>query len=146
MQRKNFTNNLQCWRPLFMPFTRCMGEFRELVPLLLSIHTLNLQVFYFKITMGHNYEQVIWKENDFNPFTWFWRKVFGPPIFNKLFKFIKIVKIIVVKVLGFIENEQIFNTISFMNNKLILIKICVFKLVFLLCLIIFLITSNNGQN
>jgi hypothetical protein len=130
MQKRKFTNNLLCWRPHFMPFTKCMDEFGELVPLLLLIHTLNLQVSYFKMTMGHNYEQVLWKDF-FNPFTSLRCKVFGPPIFNnKLLEFIKIAKIIVVKVIGFIENEQTFSTISFMKNKLLLIQIIIFKLFF----------------
>jgi hypothetical protein len=75
-----------------------------------------------------------------------WCKVFGPPIFNnKLLKFITIAEIIVVKVLGFIENEQTFSTISFMKNKLLLIQISFLKLFFLVSLIIFLVTSNNGK-
>jgi len=62
-----------------------VGEFGELVPTLLLAHTLDLQVSYFKMTMGYNFEQVLWKENDFNPLNKLWCKVFGSPILNQKF-------------------------------------------------------------
>ncbi len=62
-----------------------VGEFGELVPTLLLAHTLDLQVFYFKMTMGYNSKQILWKENDFNTLTKLWCKVFGFPILNHKF-------------------------------------------------------------
>jgi hypothetical protein len=54
----------------------------------------------------HNFEIILQKENDLNPFTRLWCKVFSPSILNhKLLKYIKLAKIVIVEVLGFIEDE-----------------------------------------
>jgi hypothetical protein len=47
--------------------------------------------------MEHNFEQILWEENNFNPLTRLWHKVFKYLIFNhKLLEFIKIAEIIVI--------------------------------------------------
>jgi hypothetical protein len=85
-----------------------VGKFGELVPTLFLAHTLDLdlQVSYFKMMMGHNFEQILWEENNFNPFIKLWHKVFKYLIFNlKLSEFIKIANITAIQVLGFVEDE-----------------------------------------
>jgi hypothetical protein len=78
----------------------------KMVPNLLSNHTLDLQVFFFKMIMCHNFKHVLYEENDFNPLTKFWHRVFGFLIFNhKLLGFIKLAEIVIIQVLGSIEDE-----------------------------------------
>jgi hypothetical protein len=53
----------------------------------------------------HTFEVILQEENDLNPFTRLWCKVFSTSIFNhKLLKYIKLAKIVIVQVLGSIEN------------------------------------------
>jgi hypothetical protein len=69
--------------------------------------------------MGHNSELVLHEENDFNPLTKMWCKVFWSLFLNhKLLKFIKFTEIIVVQLFGSIENEHTFNIVAFMKTKL----------------------------
>jgi hypothetical protein len=76
---------------------RNVGDVDKMVPTLLSNHTLDLQVFFFKMTMCHNFKNVLCEKNDFNPLTKLWHRVFGSLIFNhKLSKFIKLAKIAIV--------------------------------------------------
>jgi len=58
------------------------------------------------MTMGQNFEPILHEESDSNPLTKLYHKNFRSPLFNhKLSKFIKLVEIFVVQVLGSIENE-----------------------------------------
>jgi hypothetical protein len=69
--------------------------------------------------MGHNSDLVLHEENDFNPHTRLWCKVYGSPLLNhKLLKFIKMIEIIVIQVFGFVKNEHMFNIVAFMKTKL----------------------------
>jgi hypothetical protein len=43
---------------------RNVGDVDKMVPTLLSNHTLDLQVFFFKMTMCHNFKLVLCEEND----------------------------------------------------------------------------------
>jgi hypothetical protein len=99
------------------PYT--LGESKKMILALLSVHALDLQVSFFKMTMGHNFDPILYKESDLNPLTKMWHKVFRSPFINhKLLEFIKLVKIVVVQVLGYIEDERIFSTMAFMKIKL----------------------------
>jgi hypothetical protein len=70
---------------------RKVGDADKMVFALLSIHTLDLQNLFFKMTMCHNSKIVLCEENNFNPFTKLWHKVFGFLVLNhKLSKFIKL--------------------------------------------------------
>ncbi len=61
---------------------------------------------FLKMTILHNFEVILQEENDLNPFTRLWCKVFSTSILNhKLLKYIKSAKIVVVQVLGSIEDE-----------------------------------------
>jgi hypothetical protein len=69
--------------------------------------------------MGHNFDPVLHEENDLNPLTRMWCKVFGSTLLNhKLLEFIKLTEIIVVQMFGFVENEHTFNIVAFMKSKL----------------------------
>jgi len=76
---------------------RNVGDVDKMVPTLLSNHTLDLQVFFFKMAMCHNFEHVLCEENYFNPLTKLWHGVFGSLVFNhKLLEFIKLAEIVIV--------------------------------------------------
>ncbi len=78
-----------------------------------------LQSSFFEKIMLHDFEVVLRKENDLNPLTKLWCKVFSFPILNhKLLEYIKLVEIAIVQVLSLDENNQTFNIFSFMKNKL----------------------------
>lgn len=96
-----------------------MDESRKMILALLLVHAMDLQVSFFKMTMGHNFDPILYEESDFSPLTKMWHKVFRSPLINhKLSEFIKLVKIVVVQVLGYIQDEHIFNTMAFMKIKL----------------------------
>ncbi len=59
-----------------------VGDVDKMVLALLSIHTLDLQILFFKMTMCHNSEFVLSEENNFNPLTKLWNSVFGFLILN----------------------------------------------------------------
>jgi hypothetical protein len=78
-----------------------------------------LQSSFFKKIMLHDFEVVFWKENDLDPLTNLWCEVFSFPILNhKLLEYIKLVEIAIVQVLSSDKNNQTFNIVSFMKNKL----------------------------
>jgi hypothetical protein len=102
-----------------VPLTWWEGGFGKMVLALLLPHALYLHVFFFKMTIGHNFDPILHEESDLNPLTRMWCKVCGSPLLNhKLPKFIKFVEIIVVQVLNFIEDECTFNIMAFMKTKL----------------------------
>jgi hypothetical protein len=71
------------------------------------------------MTMLHNFEASLCEKNQFNPLTRLWCKISTFVVFNfNLSEDIKLVEIIVVQVIGLVENEWTFNTITFMKNKL----------------------------
>ncbi len=96
-----------------------MGESGKVVPTLFSTHALDLHVYFFKMTTGHNSNLVFHEESDFNSLTKMWQKVSRSPLLNhKLSKFIKLAEIIVVQVFGFVEDECTFSIVTFMKTKL----------------------------
>jgi hypothetical protein len=71
------------------------------------------------MTVVHNYEAIIFKDNELNLVIRLWHKVSSFSILNhKLSEFIKLVKIVDVQILGFFKDEWTFNTVNFMKNKL----------------------------
>jgi hypothetical protein len=96
-----------------------VGESKKVVLNLLLVHALDLHVSFFKMTMGHNSNPILCEESDLNPLTRMQCKVSRFPFHNhKLLKLIKLAKIIVVLVLGSVENERNFNIVAFMKTKL----------------------------
>jgi len=69
---------------------------------------LDLQSSHFKVTMMHNFEGILWEENNLNLITKLWHKITINPILNhKLSKFMKLVEIEIVQVFGLIEDKHI---------------------------------------
>jgi hypothetical protein len=95
-----------------------IGGLDQNVSPLLSAHMLDLQSSHFKMTMLHNFETTLHKKNQLNPLTRLWCKISTFVVFNfNLSEYIKLAKIIVVQVIGLVEDEWTFNTIAFMKNK-----------------------------
>jgi hypothetical protein len=59
-----------------------VGESRKVVLALLSVHALDLHESFSKMTIGHNSDPILHEENDFNPLTRMWCKVYGFPLLN----------------------------------------------------------------
>jgi hypothetical protein len=69
--------------------------------------------------MGHNVETMMQESSNVNPVTWMWLKIqFSPLLVLKLNEYIKVVEIIMVQVLGSIEDERTFSNLTFMKSKL----------------------------
>jgi hypothetical protein len=101
----------------------------SMVLALLSSWDLNAQQGFFKLTMKSNTFQVmaevvalaINKVNpqNVNPFTCFWKVI---NVFHLLFdtfpKYLKLAKIVMTHVLGYVEDERCFSFVSFLKSKL----------------------------
>jgi hypothetical protein len=91
---------------------------KEVAPIL-DIQKLDEQTLIFKITMKGNCHFAMTGDLPLNPLTRLWRRVEASCLLRrKLFEFLKVVELVVVIVLGFVEDERTFNTLSFMKNKL----------------------------
>ncbi len=78
-----------------------------------------MQTSYFKFTMSHNAKMVMQEPLYVNLITLTWLNIqFSPLLVLKLIEYIKVVEIIVVQILGSIEDEKTFNNLTFMKNKL----------------------------
>jgi hypothetical protein len=96
-----------------------MGENENIVHVVLSIQALDLETYFFKMTMLHNVKAVLQEENQFNLCTKLWHRISRSFIFNhKLSKFIKLISIVTIQVLGSIEDELTSNIVNFMKNRL----------------------------
>jgi len=96
-----------------------VGKEEVIVKALLDGHALHLQCSFFKMTMVANSEAVMKEESLVNSVTRLWTKINSSSILkHKLSKFIKLVEITCVEVLGSIESEHCFSVVAFMKNKL----------------------------
>jgi hypothetical protein len=94
-----------------------IGGLDQDVPPLLLTHMLDWHSSHFKMTMLHNFKVTLREKNQFNPFMRLWRKISTFVVLNiNLSKYIMLTKIIVVQVIGSIENERTFSTIAFMKK------------------------------
>lgn len=113
-----FHSHLNVLKALFCVFQK-VGESRKYVFALFFGQALDLQTFFSKMTMLHQSKAILWEENEFNPLIRIWCKIFTSAILNhKISKFIKLVEIVTLQVLGFVEDECTFNTINFMKARL----------------------------
>jgi hypothetical protein len=84
----------------------------------LSAHMLDLQSNHFKMTMLHNYEAILHEKNQFNPLMRLWHKISTSGVFNlNLSKYIKLVEITIVQVIGLVEKKRKSSTLAFIKNK-----------------------------
>ncbi len=71
-----------------------MGENENIVHVFLSSQALDLETYFFKMTMLHNVKAILQEENQFNFLTKLWHKISEFSIFNhKLSKFINLINI-----------------------------------------------------
>ncbi len=88
-------------------------------PRLLDSRLLDVHTFYFKLTMNHNVETMTWEPTNVNLIIWMWLKIqYFPLLIQKLNEYIKVVKIVMVQILGSLEDEKTFNKLVFMKSKL----------------------------
>jgi hypothetical protein len=79
----------------------------------------DLQRSLFVITMRSNSKLVMHKPFDVNPFTKLWRTFSSSRIFvEKILVYIKLVELAIVQVIGLVEDEKCFSTLTFMKTKL----------------------------
>ncbi len=68
--------------------------------------------------MTNNVKLAMHKPFDVNPITKLWRTLTSSRILeNKLLEYIKLVELVVVQVIGYIENECCFFMLTFMKKK-----------------------------
>ncbi|KAG0572981.1 hypothetical protein KC19_VG138700 [Ceratodon purpureus] len=96
--------------------TKSKGRVAEPV---LNSSLLDEQKVMFKITMRANSELALKGELPMNPLTRLWRRLDASGLLrHKLSEYIKVTELAVVTVLGRVEDERTFSTLSFMKNKL----------------------------
>jgi hypothetical protein len=82
-----------------------VGDSGKVVPILLSIHNLDLHIF-LKMRKVDNFNAILCKENELNLVTRLWCKIFTFTILNhKLLAYIKLAEIYPIQVFGFDEDE-----------------------------------------
>ncbi len=113
--KTNFYFHMNVMKATFRVLCK-VGESGKIVLALLLNHILNLQSSHFKMTMIHNFKVVMCKESSLNPTTRLWHKIITSPILHhKLLEYMKLIEIVVVQVLGFVEDEHTFHIVSFMK-------------------------------
>jgi hypothetical protein len=91
----------------------------RICPSILSTNVLEIQANIFKITMKSNAATTMEAPFHINPLTWLWITLETSCILKHSFpKFFKLAKIVIVQVLGSMEDEHTFSTLSFMKSKL----------------------------
>ena len=94
-------------------------DIEEWVPPPLDIHYLELQNSFFKITMISHAQVAMSLPVTKNPMSWVWRKLSSNVLIStKLSEFMKVVEIAHIQVLGSVENERTFSSLSFLKSKL----------------------------
>jgi hypothetical protein len=69
--------------------------------------------------MKNNVTTTMSLPNIMNPMTWLWRFLaFLQTIAHKVPKYLKLVKIAMVQVIGLVEHERCFNNLNFIKSKL----------------------------
>jgi hypothetical protein len=85
----------------------------------LSLANLDMQATLFKITMKEVGPRMMQKPIDVNPVTRMWRSVEANTFLrHSLSEYIKVAELAVVMVLGSVQDERTFSTLTFMKNKL----------------------------
>jgi hypothetical protein len=86
---------------------------------ILSVANLDMQSSLFKLTMVSNAPLMMMKPFDLNPVTSMWRTIEENSYLRwSLSEFIKVAKIATVMVLGSVQDERTFSTVSFIKSKL----------------------------
>lgn len=84
----------------------------------LDWHLLSMQQCLFKLTMKSHASKAMERPGDVNPVTTLWQKLgCNALLLNKLSEYMKLAQIAVTAILGFVEDERTFSTLSFLKNK-----------------------------
>jgi hypothetical protein len=90
---------------------------RQVDPLL-DARTLHLQTSLFKLTMRSNSRAAMEEPRDLNPMSKLWRTVGQNSLMlSRLSEWIKVAELAVTAVLGSVEDERTFSSLSFMKSK-----------------------------
>ncbi len=85
----------------------------------LDATTLDLQRFTFVLSMKNNSRTTMEPPHDFNPLIWLWKGLTTRQVaIHCITKYIKLAEIVIVQVIGSMEDEHTINTISYMISKL----------------------------
>lgn len=94
-------------------------EATKIFPSILSSNALDMQSNLFKITMKFNVTIAMEVPFNVNPLIWLLCTLKTYRILrHSLLEFFKLAKIAIVQVLGLVEDERTFSTLSFMKSKL----------------------------
>lgn len=89
-----------------------------IIPALVDVHWLSKQFFFLKISMLNNAQRAMDNNFGMNPLTCLWMKLSNNALLvSKLLEFLKLAKIAVVTILGFVEDERTFSTLNYMKFK-----------------------------
>ena len=98
--------------------TKKQPDFQQVDPLV-DGRLLGLQMSLFKLTMKSHAEAAMGEPRDQNPLTKLWLRVGQNALMlNRLSEFFKVAEIAICAVLGSVEDERTFSTLSFMKSKL----------------------------
>ncbi len=85
----------------------------------LSREILDLQTFFFKLTMNNQASKVMEKPRDENLMTKLWHQLATNNLLvHRLSKFMQLAKLVIVQVINSVEDERTFSTLTFMKSKL----------------------------
>ena len=95
------------------------GLVRE-VDHVLALVTLDMHACLFVVTMGANSKACMRKPIDINPVTCCWKIIDTniAMLLHGLSEYLKVAEIVVAMVLGFVQDERTFSTVSFMKSRL----------------------------
>jgi hypothetical protein len=80
---------------------------------------LEQQSNFFMTTMQSNSEVAMKPPHDCNPTTQMWKRfAFSVIVKDRIFEYFKLVELTIVAILGNVEDEQSFSTVTFMKSKL----------------------------
>jgi hypothetical protein len=106
-------------KKLWVPVDAETEDAEEWVPPPLDIRNLELQSSFFKITMISNAQAAMALPMTENPMSRLWRKLSSNALISaKLSEFMKVAEIAHVQVLGSVEDERTFSSLSFLKSKL----------------------------
>ena len=95
------------------------GVDKEVIPGILDRWSLDSQQGYFKIAMKSNAPAAMEPPYDVNPVTRIWRTISASRVLAHGFpKYLKLAEIAMVHVIGSVEDERVFSSVSFLKTKL----------------------------
>ena len=95
------------------------GVDKEIIPGILDRWSLDSQQGYFKIAMKSNAPAAMEPPYDLNPVTQIWRTISASRVLAHGFpEYLKLAEIALVHVIGSVEDERVFSSVSFLKSKL----------------------------